>query len=93
MKYEIDSTSPRYKARLVVKGFSQRKSVDFNEIFSSVVRMSSIITVLSLTATLDLEVEHMDMKIACLHRDLEEKIYMEQPDGFGLNAKKTMCAS
>ncbi|KAL9253629.1 Retrovirus-related Pol polyprotein from transposon TNT 1-94-like protein [Drosera capensis] len=87
VKYESDSTSPRYKARLVVKGFGQRKGVDFNEIFSPVVRMSSIRTVLSLTATLDLEVEQMDVKIAFLHGDLEEEIYMEQPDGFRVKDK------
>ena len=55
VKHESNSKSPRYKARLVVKGFHQRKGVDFNDIFSSVVKMSSIRTVLSLTATLDLE--------------------------------------
>jgi len=41
----------------VVKGFRQKKGVDFNEIFSLVVKMSSIKTVLTLTATLDLEIE------------------------------------
>ncbi|WVZ03005.1 hypothetical protein V8G54_023811 [Vigna mungo] len=62
VKQESNSTSTRYKARLVVKGFRQRKGVDFNEIFSHMVRMTSIITVLSLDVTLDLEVEHMDVK-------------------------------
>ncbi|GAU22987.1 hypothetical protein TSUD_98150 [Trifolium subterraneum] len=44
VKHESNSESPRYKARLVVKGFRQRKGVDFNEIFSHVVKMSSIRT-------------------------------------------------
>ena len=63
-KHESNTMSLRYKARLVVKGFSQRKGVDFNEIFSPMVKMSSIRTVLSLAATLDLEVEQMDVKTA-----------------------------
>ncbi|KAL9267166.1 Retrovirus-related Pol polyprotein from transposon TNT 1-94-like protein [Drosera capensis] len=88
VKYESDSTSPRYKARLVVKAFSQKKGVDFNEIFSLVVRISSIRTVLSLTATLDLKMEQMDVKTAFLHGDLEEEIYMEQPDGFRVKDKE-----
>ena len=54
VKHESNSKSPRYKSRLVVKGFCQRKDVDFNEILSPVVKMSSIRTVLSLVATLDL---------------------------------------
>jgi len=82
VKQESNSTSPRYKAKLVVKGFRQRKCIDFNVIFSPVVKMSSIRIVLSLAATLDLEVEQMDVKTAFLHGDLEEEIYMKQPDGF-----------
>nr|KYP77046.1 Retrovirus-related Pol polyprotein from transposon TNT 1-94 [Cajanus cajan] len=88
VKQESNSTSPRYKARLVVKGFRQRKGVDFNEIFSPVVRMTSIRTVLSLAATLDLEVEQMDVKTTFLHGDLEEEIYMKQPDGFLIEGKE-----
>lgn len=88
VKQESTSTSPRYKARLVVKGFRQRKGVDFNEIFSPVVKMSSIRTVLSLAATLNLEVEKMDVKTAFLHGDLEEEIYVKQPDGFLVKGKE-----
>src|SRR6266487_4225588 len=88
VKHESNSESPRYKARLVVKGFRQRRGVDFNEIFSHVVKMSSIRTVLGLAATLDLEVEQMDVKTAFLHGDLEEEIYMKQPDGFQVKGKE-----
>ena len=88
VKRESNTMSPRYKARLVVKGFSQRKGVDFNEIFSPVVKMSSIRTMLSLAATLDFEVEQMDVKTAFLHGDLEEEIYMKQPDGFYVEGKE-----
>ena len=42
VKQEENSSSPRYKARLIVKGFSQKKGIDFEEIFSPVVKMSSI---------------------------------------------------
>ena len=74
VKHESNSTSLRYKARLVVKGYSQRKGVHFNEIFSPMVKMSSIRTVLSLASTLDLEVEQIDVKTTFLHGDLEEEI-------------------
>lgn len=78
----------RYKARLVVKGFSQRKGVDFDEIFSPVVKMSSIRVVMGLAASLDLEIEQMDVKTAFLHGDLQEEIYMEQPEGFTAKGKE-----
>ena len=41
--------------------------------------MTSIRTILSLEASLNLEVEQLDVKTAFLHGDLEEEIYMEQP--------------
>nr|GEW40079.1 retrovirus-related Pol polyprotein from transposon TNT 1-94 [Tanacetum cinerariifolium] len=49
------------------KGFSQKRGIDFDEIFSSVVKMGSIRVVLGLTASLDLDVEQMDVKTAFVH--------------------------
>lgn len=73
--------SIRYKARLVVKGFSRKKEVDFDEISSPVVKMSSICVVLGLAASLDLKVDQMDIKRTFLHGDLEEGIYIVKPKG------------
>ena len=64
------------------EGFSQKKGIDYGEIFSPVVKMSSIRVVLGLAACMDLEIEQLDVKTAFLHGDLEEDIYMDQPEGF-----------
>nr|GEZ61327.1 retrovirus-related Pol polyprotein from transposon TNT 1-94 [Tanacetum cinerariifolium] len=48
---------PRYKARLVARGFTQRAGIDYNEVFSSVVRHTSIRVILALTACKDFELE------------------------------------
>ena len=72
----------RYKARLVAKGFTQRELIDFNEIVSSIVKHSSIKVLLSLVAHENLELEQMDVKTAFLHGELEETIYMQQPQGY-----------
>jgi Reverse transcriptase (RNA-dependent DNA polymerase) len=56
VKSEGQETKLRYKAQLVVKGFDQKKRVDFEEIFSPVVKMSSIRVVLDLAASLDLNI-------------------------------------
>jgi Reverse transcriptase (RNA-dependent DNA polymerase) len=82
VKFEGQETKSRYKARLVVKGFDQKKGVDFEEIFSPVVKMSSIRVVLGLTASLDLKIKQLDVKTAFLYGDLEEELYMEQPESF-----------
>lgn len=80
----------RYKARLVARGFTQREGVDFNEIFSPVVKHTSIRVILSLVAAKDLELEQMDVKTAFLHGQLDEKIYMNQPEGFEASGKEQM---
>ena len=67
----------KHKARLVVKGFLQKKGIDFDEFFSPVVKMTLIRVILGLVACLDLELEQMGVKIAFLHGDLHEEIYME----------------
>ncbi|KAH9707327.1 Integrase catalytic domain-containing protein [Citrus sinensis] len=72
----------RYRARLVVKGYAQKEGIDFNEIFSPVVRLTTVRIVLAMCATFDLHLEQLDVKTAFLHGELEEEIYMLQPEGF-----------
>ena len=74
----------------MVKGFNQKQEIDFNEIFFPVVKMSSIWVVLGLVASLDLELEQLDVKTTFLHGDLKEEIYMDQPEGFKLKGKEHM---
>jgi len=71
-----------------VKGFGQKKGIDFEEIFSHVVKMSSIRVVLGLAASLNLEINQLDVKTTFLHGDLEEEIYMVQTEGFVVKGKK-----
>ena len=66
-----------YKARLVAKSYSQISDIDFNDVFSPVVKHSSIRTLLSIVAMRDYELEQLDVKTAFLHGELEEDIYMD----------------
>ena len=81
-KRKTDGSNARYKARLVAKGYSQVQGVDFNEVFSPVVKHMSISVLLALVASKNLELEQMDVKTAFLHGDLEEEIFMCQPKDF-----------
>ena len=72
----------RHKARLVAKGFSQVAGVDFLETFAPVAKFNTIRCILALGAALDLEIHQMDVKTAFLNGELEEDIYMTQPQGF-----------
>ncbi|KAK0578126.1 hypothetical protein LWI29_005411 [Acer saccharum] len=81
IKEEHDG-SKRYKTRLVVKGFQQKKGIDYTDIFSPVVKLTTIRLGLSIVAAKGLYLKQLDMKTAFLHGDLEEEIYMQQPKGF-----------
>ncbi|KAL0327775.1 UNVERIFIED_CONTAM: Retrovirus-related Pol polyprotein from transposon TNT 1-94 [Sesamum angustifolium] len=64
------------------KGIFTTEGIDYDEIFSPVVRHTSIKAILALVANWDMHLEQMDVKTTFLHGDLEEQIYMEQPDAF-----------
>lgn len=70
---------------MVVRGFTQRKDIDYHETFSPVVRYSSIRYLLALAVKFGLNVTQMDVETAFLHGDLDEEIYMLQPEGFDDN--------
>ncbi|CAM8978623.1 unnamed protein product [Rhodiola kirilowii] len=91
LKEEHDG-SKRYKVRLVAKGFQQKECIDYTEIFSPVVKMVTIKTVLGLVAKENLHLQQMDVKIAFLHGDLDEEIYMMQPEAFEVKwNEKLVC--
>jgi hypothetical protein len=70
----IRKNGKKFKARLVTKGYSQQKGVDYEEMFFLTVRHTSIRVVLALIAHYDMTLEQMDVKRAFLHGDLEEQI-------------------
>ncbi|MCO5585663.1 hypothetical protein L7F22_039599 [Adiantum nelumboides] len=81
-KFTSGDPSPKYKARLVAKGFKQEKGVNFDEIFLPMVKMTTLKTILGLVAIEDMELVQMDVKTAFFHGDLDEDVYMQQPEGF-----------
>ena len=89
VKEEHDG-SKRHKVRLVVKGFQQKEGIDYIDIFSPVVKLTTIQSVLSIVAAEGLHLEQLDVKTAFLHGDLEEEIYMQQPDGFSMKGKENL---
>ena len=82
VKHTADGTVERFKARLVAQGYSQSHGVDYQEIFSPVVRYSSIRSLLAVANICNWEVHQMDVKTAFLQGELNEEIYMKQPEGY-----------
>ena len=80
----------RFKARLVVKVYLIRKGVEYAEIFSPVLKLTSIRIMLSVVASENLHLEKLDVKTAFLHGDLDKAIYMKQPKGLVVPGKEHM---
>lgn len=81
-KRDMDGNVHVYKARLVTKGFRQVQGVDYEETFSPVAMLKSIQIILAIAAYFDYEIWQMDVKTAFLNGNLDEDVYMIQPEGF-----------
>ena len=72
----------KYISRLVVQGFRQKEGFDYFDTYSPVKRITSIRLMIAITTLSGLEIHQMDVKSAFLNGDLEEEIYMKQPEWF-----------
>ncbi|CAI7760722.1 unnamed protein product [Closterium sp. NIES-53] len=82
IRSDADGKIERYKSRLVAKGFQQKEKVDYKELFSPVVKPTTLRTLLAGATIKGWVVKQMDVTTAFLNGVLEEEIFMAQPEGF-----------
>ncbi|GJU84051.1 retrovirus-related pol polyprotein from transposon TNT 1-94 [Tanacetum coccineum] len=70
------------KARLVAKGYRQEEGIDFEESFAPVARIEAIRIFIANAATKNMIIYQMDVKTAFLNGDLQEEVFVSQPEGF-----------
>ena len=82
LKFGPSGKIKRYKARIVAKGYSQFPGRDYKETYSPTTRLSTIRVLISYAQFKNTELKQMDTKTACLNADIEEEIFMQQPETF-----------
>lgn len=87
-KLKLDGTFDKYKAHLVAKDFRQRENIDFFATFSPPAIITSFRVPILVAAIYKLIVYQMDVKTIFLNDDLDEKVYMDQPEGFAIHWKE-----
>jgi hypothetical protein len=92
IKHVVDGSIEKYKARFVACGFSQKEGIDYEETSALVARYTSIKTIIALAAKMKWKLQMMDVKTAFLNGVIEEEVYIEQPQGFEVeNRKSHVC--
>lgn len=81
-KKDVAGNIVKYKARLVGKGYAQRKGEDYQETYAPVIKHSSLRYILALAAKNGWLIEQMDAITAFLQGELPDEIYIRQPEGF-----------
>ena len=78
-----------FRARMVVRGDWQIEGLDFFEVFAPTAKLQAFRALLHLGAHYDLEMEQLDFVTAFMNGDIEDNVYMRQPQGFTLPEKST----
>jgi hypothetical protein len=84
-KLNEDGQVTRNKARLVCKGCAEIEGIDFEETFAPVARMETIHLFVAYACSKNIKVYQMNVKSTFLNGELEEEVYIEQPEGFQLS--------
>jgi len=84
IKTDENGKITKFKARITPKGFKQRHGVDFFEVFANTGKYKSLRAMLSLAARRDMELRQLDVPQAFTQAKLDEVVYMEMPEGFGV---------
>ena len=76
------------RACLVAKGFSQVEGFDYDQVFSPVVRFETVRLIFTMAALENWTLTGLDVRKAYLYGELDEEIYMEQPEEFKVPGKE-----
>ena len=88
VKYKLDRSIYRYKARLVAKEFTQTYKIDYQETFTLVTKLNTVRILLSLAVNLYWHIQQLYIKNVFLNGDLEEEVYIDLSSSFDKERKE-----
>jgi hypothetical protein len=89
IKDGVDGSIEKYKERFFAHGFSYKEGIDYEETFAYVARYTSIKTIVALASKMKWKLHQMDMKTSFLNGVIEEEVYIEKPQGFEVEDRKS----
>jgi len=91
VKHNADGSIEHLKARIIAKGYSQHPGLDYNESFAPTFCSATLRIIMAMAANEDVELHSVDITSAFTNGDLDEEIYMEQPEGFHIGGPNKVC--
>jgi hypothetical protein len=89
IKHVVYGSIDKYKEIFMARRFSQQEGENYDEAFSLVSRYTSIRAIISLETSMGWSLDHMDVKTAFINGVIEEKVYIEEPQGFEVHLRET----
>ena len=89
INHAADGSIEKYKLRFVARGFTKKEGIDYDETFALVASYTTIRSIISLAIVFGWKLHQMDVKTTFLNGNIDEEVYIEQPEGFVTHGDKS----
>lgn len=89
-KINADGTIDKLKVGLVVKGYSQKEGIDYEETFAPIAKLDTIRMLISIATNKHWMIHRLDVKSTFLNGELKTKVCLEQTKGFVQKGKENL---